>query len=127
MSEKGIVINFNDYKRKKKGLDKPIFRKPTKISIGDLEHPEQNGQYLVICNLVHDNRQFLAMERQDEEEALLSLVEGIVEDGLLVRVAPIKADELPEIEAKFSKVFAQASTKYGIPAQSNRKKFNFRK
>ncbi|MDC3415946.1 hypothetical protein [Aquibacillus salsiterrae] len=110
MSESNNVISFNDYKRKKFGLDRPIFKEPANIKLGNSKKGEQ-GTYTVVCNLVYDYRQFIALEREDRPEKLYSLVEGIVENGSLVEVVPITDEEYPKIEAKFKKVFAQVNNK----------------
>ncbi|WP_138420678.1 hypothetical protein [Aquibacillus sediminis] len=107
MSSKDKVISLNDYRRRRNGLDKPLFSKPTNIVIEDPNNPEKYGEYAVVCNLVHEDRQFLAMEREDQEEDRYTMVEGIVENGSLVRVEPIAEDEYDEIESKFSRIFAQ--------------------
>ncbi|MCT2534191.1 hypothetical protein NC661_19705 [Aquibacillus koreensis] len=108
-SEKNKVINLNDYKRIKNGLDKPIFDEPVTISIGDPEQPDSYGEYTVLCNLVHDDRQFLALEREDQVEELNLLVEAIVEDGELAKVKPITDEEYEDIESIFQDIFTKIS------------------
>lgn len=110
MSESNNVISFNDYKRRKFGLDRPIFKEPANIKLGNPSEGDQ-GTYTVVCNLVYDDRQFIALEREDKREKLYSLVEGIVDKGSLVKVVPINDEEYPKIEAKFKKVFAQVNNK----------------
>ncbi|MBM7573564.1 hypothetical protein [Aquibacillus albus] len=124
MSKKGNVISFNDYKRKKYGLDRPIFSEPVKISIGDPKDPEKKTTFVVVCNFVHDDRQFLALDPVDKEEELYTIVEGVVDRGSLVKVVPIAEHEYPEIEAKFSKIFAQVNTKY---EDDNRRSFGLKR
>ena len=105
------VIHFEDYKRKRYGLDRPIFSEPTTVTLSDPTHPNANSQYTVICNVVHDDRQFFALERKDKPEKLYTLVRGITDRGRLVKVVPIEKEEYPEIKALFSKIFDQVNTK----------------
>ncbi|MCT2536639.1 hypothetical protein NC661_06290 [Aquibacillus koreensis] len=107
MSEKNHVIDLNDYKRKKHGLDRPIFDAPATIQVGDPNQPDTLVKYAVICNFVRYNRQFMALEREDTQEDRYVIVEGIVEDGTLAKVDPISEEEYPAIEALFQKVFAK--------------------
>ncbi|WP_117168599.1 hypothetical protein [Paraliobacillus sediminis] len=105
MSVKNNVIDFSDYKRKRNGLDRPIFDEPTKIHVGDPSNPNTTASYTVVCNFVRNDRQFLALECEDKLEKQCVIVEGILKNGSLSKVIPIIEAEYPELEALFKKIF----------------------
>ncbi|MDL4840558.1 hypothetical protein [Aquibacillus rhizosphaerae] len=107
MSKKANVIDFNDYKRTRNGLDRPIFDEPVNISVGDPSKPDTYGKYMVVCNFVRNHRQFLALERKDKDDKQYVIVEGIVENGSLVKVNPVEEANYPEIENIFNKIFSK--------------------
>lgn len=107
MSVKNNVIDFNDYKRKRNGLDRPIFDQPTKIHIGDPSNANTSASYTVVCNFVRNDRQFLALECEDKLEKQCVIVEGILKNGSLSKVIPITEEEYPELEALFKKIFSK--------------------
>ncbi|WP_407269944.1 hypothetical protein [Radiobacillus sp. PE A8.2] len=111
MSKKNNVIDFYGYKRKKFGLDRPIFSEPTTISLGSTNRFNK-GHYTVVCNLVYEDRQFLALKQKDKPEDPCTLVEGVVENQELVSVLPVKEGDYQQIEMKFKKVFEEVKYKY---------------
>ncbi|WP_226036057.1 hypothetical protein [Aquibacillus saliphilus] len=117
MSVKNNVIDFSDYKRKRNGLDKPMFDEPVKIYVGDPSHPNAHRKYRVVCNFVRFDRQFLALECEDKQAEHNVIVEGIMENGSLAQVIPIKDTEYPEIEALFKQIFS--TIKKTAPNQKN--------
>lgn len=106
MSEKDNVIDFNDYKRKKDGLDRPAFSEPTTITLGQ---GNLKAKYTVIANFVRNDRQFLALKPVNEEDQHFTLVEGIMNNGSLVKIVPIDEEEYDEVKSIFSKVFAKVN------------------
>ncbi|MDL4840566.1 hypothetical protein [Aquibacillus rhizosphaerae] len=105
MSERCNVISLSNYKRERNGLDKPIFDEPVTITIGEPDNPFSQGKYVVVCNLVHDDRQFLALERSDKTEELYLLVEAIVENQSLVEITPVAEGDYTVVEPIFKKIF----------------------
>ncbi|MRH41147.1 hypothetical protein GH741_00475 [Aquibacillus halophilus] len=110
MSVKNNVIDFNDFKRKRNGLEKPIFDEPAKISLSNPSKPNTYGKYTVVCNFVRYDRQFLALECEDKPEKQYLIVEGILENGALTKVNPINEAEYPEIEALFKSIFSKINS-----------------
>ncbi|WP_112182031.1 MULTISPECIES: hypothetical protein [Paraliobacillus] len=113
MSVKNNVIDFSDYKRKRNGLDRPIFDEPTKIHVGDPSNPDTSATYMVVCNFVRHDRQFLALECENKLEKQCVIVEGILENGSLSKVIPITEAEYPEMEALFKKIFLKINKETG--------------
>ena len=119
MSVKDNVIDFSDYKRKRNGLDKPLFDEPTSIQVGDPSKPNTCAKYMVVCNFVRYNRQFMALKREDKQEKQYMLVEGIVENGTLAKVNPLTEAEYPEIETLFQKIFSKITKEPNTNNKSN--------
>ncbi|MEQ6378033.1 hypothetical protein RZN22_14385 [Bacillaceae bacterium S4-13-58] len=110
MSERSNIVDFEGFKRKKYGLDRPLFSEPATIYLGG-SGDSTGSKFSVVANLVQDGRQYLALRRLDQEEGLFTIVKGIVDKGALVSVDPLSKEEYPAIKELFKDIFAKATKK----------------
>ncbi len=80
----GGIFDFMEYKKRK-----PFFPKPLKITLG---HPI-NETFEMITNVVYNDKQILALIKEDEPETVV-LVEAVIEDGQLIQVCMLEDEQI---------------------------------
>lgn len=91
------IIDLSQFRKKKEeqeALVEPIFTEPTIITLGNPEDEQEQMQYLLLVNLVVNNKQFLALESmQKEDRGQVAIVEAIVQDGQFSGVQVVESEE----------------------------------
>jgi hypothetical protein len=91
------IIDFSQFKKKKEEQEKeikPLFEEPTIITLGSEEDESKEVKYMLLVNLVLDDKQYLALESMEKgEEGHVAVVEAIVQDDTFYGAKAIETQE----------------------------------
>lgn len=92
------VIDLSQFREKKKEEEKklaePLFTEPTIITLGDPNEEGSQLQYLLLVNIVLNDKQFLALESMEKDDrGQVAIVEAVVENGQFAGVQVVQSEE----------------------------------
>jgi hypothetical protein len=94
------VIDLSQFRKSKEELaveeaSKPLFDKPTVLTLGDPANPGTLINYNLLVNLTMDGKQYLAIQQNGTEDTEVALVEAVLdEEGKLSSVVMIENEEI---------------------------------
>lgn len=93
------VIDLSQFREKKqqqievKAIE-PFFKEPTIITLGDAADTTKQMQYMLLVNLVINDKQFLALESMEKEDrGNVAIVEALIVDGEFSGVQVVSSEE----------------------------------
>jgi hypothetical protein len=92
------VIDLSQFREKKQQAEvkaiEPFFKEPTIITLGDATDTTKQMQYMLLVNLVVNDKQFLALESMEKEDrGNVAIVEALIVDGEFSGVQVVSSEE----------------------------------